>query len=191
MSYIWIKLGQTIVPYYYGLLNIIVVPRTVPFVSLRLGKSTQVPGVPCTSVEVLDWNTITFGHNTKRKRRLLAQLQGIDRALHVAHSNSLVLLERELKDELNSVLDQDELNTKFFHASTITRRKRNSILALRLDDDDDEWYSKPDELANDALTFYKKLFSSLGVTHAPYETRGNCGDCSPLDFTASTSDYGA
>ncbi|KAL4302847.1 hypothetical protein GQ457_10G018520 [Hibiscus cannabinus] len=57
---------------------------------------------------VRDWNSSVFGHIGRRKKRLLARLKGIDMALARAHSDSLVVLGQKLREELESVIDQEE-----------------------------------------------------------------------------------
>ncbi|KAL4278142.1 hypothetical protein GQ457_03G020710 [Hibiscus cannabinus] len=98
---------------------------------------------------VKDWNVNVFGHIGLRKKRILAQLRGIDKALRRHFSDRLVELDKQLREELNEVVRQEEAlwsqksrsqwirhgdkNTRFFHASTMQRRRRNRISALRVD----------------------------------------------------------
>ncbi|KAK8639358.1 hypothetical protein V6N13_137745 [Hibiscus sabdariffa] len=44
----------------------------------------------------------------QRKRRIIAHLRGIDRALNARYSHSLATLERSLRQELDLVLEQEE-----------------------------------------------------------------------------------
>ncbi|KAL4324684.1 hypothetical protein GQ457_11G014580 [Hibiscus cannabinus] len=94
------------------------------------------------------WNIDVFGHIEKRKRCLIARLKGIERELEKDANLFLEELERELKRELDVVLAQEESlwhqkarsrwiengdrNTRFFHASTMSRRKHNTISMLRI-----------------------------------------------------------
>ncbi|CAN0837158.1 LINE-1 retrotransposable element ORF2 protein [Linum grandiflorum] len=48
-------------------------------------------------------------------------------------------------------------NTRFFHASTIQRRRRNMILSLK--DESGRWIEEPNELTAHATDFYQSLFS--------------------------------
>lgn len=82
-----------------------------------------------------------------KKRKILARLNGIQRAVAVRSSSSLLQLENELLQELDVVLGQQQdlwalksrinwmvqgdRNTTFFHVSTLVRRKRNQILAIK------------------------------------------------------------
>lgn len=52
-------------------------------------------------------------------------------------------------------------NTKFFHTSTIIRRRRNRIEMLK--SDDGSWISEPQELETLALEYYKRLYSMNDV----------------------------
>ena len=59
--------------------------------------------------EVSKWNKEHFGNVFHRKRRLLARLGGIQKALENFHSGGLILIENRLKRELNEVLTQEDL----------------------------------------------------------------------------------
>lgn len=77
----------------------------------------------------------------------MARINGIQRALSVRPSAFLVNLENDLLKELDRVLNQEEelwalksrvnwmiqgdRNTSFYHVSTLVRRKRNQILAIK------------------------------------------------------------
>ncbi|KAL4347003.1 hypothetical protein GQ457_17G006580 [Hibiscus cannabinus] len=120
------------------------------------------------------WNRNSFGHIGRKKRRLLARIRGIEMALERGRSARLEELDCALKAELCTVLDQEESmwsqksrnkwfqlgdrNTKYFHAVTMARRKRNTIRRLRLGEGD--WCDDTTTLQSAAGNFYKKLFSS-------------------------------
>ena len=55
------------------------------------------------------WNKENFGNIFKRKRNLLARLNGIQHALEKFDSNRLLELESKLKTELETILSQEEL----------------------------------------------------------------------------------
>ncbi|XP_021717685.1 uncharacterized protein LOC110685467 [Chenopodium quinoa] len=81
------------------------------------------------------------------KSRLWARLEGIQKVLAERRVDRLIELEKSLKLEMEQVLQQEELlwfqksrleairdgdrNTKFFHLSTVIRRRRNKIDMLQ------------------------------------------------------------
>lgn len=93
------------------------------------------------------WNRDTFGNIFRRKKRNILRLEGVQRALGKYVSERLLYLEEKLKEERSLILLQEELlwkqksrndwlkegdgNTKFFHTSTLVRRRRNKIEALQ------------------------------------------------------------
>ena len=97
--------------------------------------------------EAMVWNKLHFGNIFAKKRKLLAWLNGIQRAVAVRPSSSLLDLENILLQELDVVLGQEQelwalksrinwmiqrdRNTAFFHVSTLVRRKRNQIMAIK------------------------------------------------------------
>lgn len=54
------------------------------------------------------WNKDVFGNIHKKKRRLLARIDGVQRALAHNYSNGLIKLDIKLKNELDEVLAQEE-----------------------------------------------------------------------------------
>ncbi|KAL8162108.1 hypothetical protein V2J09_013597 [Rumex salicifolius] len=82
-----------------------------------------------------------------------------------APNNATLLLNRKIQEELDLTLEQEEIvsfhksrqqwiscgdrNTKFFHMSTVMRRRSNRILALKIDVD--RWCVDPNILENHAL----------------------------------------
>lgn len=55
------------------------------------------------------WNREVFGNIFKRKRRILARIDGIQKALEVRQSNHLTWLKADLRQELEEVLTQEEI----------------------------------------------------------------------------------
>ncbi|GMI67469.1 hypothetical protein HRI_000416200 [Hibiscus trionum] len=133
------------------------------------------------------WHSRRFGDLGKRKKRIIARLRGIDRALGVRHSASLYELEKSLKAELDDILAVEESmwrqkarcywvsdgdrNTKYYHAIANGRRKRNSILCLK--DDSGTWVSNPETLKHLAVDFFTNLFTSDGSNGYSF----NCRNC--------------
>ena len=94
-----------------------------------------------------------FGNIFVKKKRLLARLLGIQKALAISPNLFLVNLDKQLQGELNKVLNHEEelwamksrinwmiqgdRNTSFYHVSTLIRRKHNKILNIK--DGQGEW----------------------------------------------------
>lgn len=112
-------------------------------------------------------------HIFARKCRCLARLAGVQRALQARPSIRLEHLERQLRDELNTTLAQEETywrqksrvtwlkegerNTRFFPTSKLIRRRRNTISQLKLADG--SWCDDVMTLKVEARQFYFQLYS--------------------------------
>jgi len=119
-----------------------------------------------------EWNHDTFGNIFKRKRELLARLNGIQNSPNYGYSNFLENIEKELQEQLAMTLYQEEClwfqksrnqwisdgdhNTKYYHSKTIVRRRRNTILTIR--DNDGIWIDDPANLKALVRNFYENLF---------------------------------
>lgn len=128
----------------------------------------------CLAEKLNAWNRDTFGNIFWKKRKLRRRLEGACNALEERSSVGLLKLEMKLKRELADVLLQEEVlwmqksrvdwlrmgdkNTKFFHTSTLARRRRNRVDLLM--NDGGEWVSDKLELKNMALDYYKNLFTT-------------------------------
>lgn len=120
------------------------------------------------------WNVHTFGDIFQRKKRLSSRLEGIQRAMGRYCSNGLLSLERRLNREWEEVLFQEEMlwiqksrvewikegdmNTKFFHLSTLIRRRQNRIDSLL--NSEGQWVTDKEGLKCLAVEFYKSLFTA-------------------------------
>ncbi|XP_024630927.1 uncharacterized protein [Medicago truncatula] len=96
----------------------------------------------------ITFNQEIFGNIFQRKRRVESRLKGVQNYLERVDSYCHTLLEKELQQEYNHILFQEEMlwyqksreqwvkfgdrNNSFFHAQTIIRRKRNIIHRLQL-----------------------------------------------------------
>ena len=123
--------------------------------------------------ELSIWNREVFGNLFRRKRRLWGRIEGIQRRLDSGAPRHLLTLEKRLRQELYQTLDQiavmwyqkarmDQLrdgdrNTKFFHMSTIIRRRFNRIEALR--DRDDLWCTEETMIKRLVVEHFRDLFS--------------------------------
>lgn len=137
-------------------------------VSLALHKVTQ---------ESMKFHKEKFGNVFANKRRLEARLLGIQRAMESIDSASLFYLQRDLLREYEEILFQEESiwfqksrekwirlgsrNTKFFHAQTVIRRKRNKIHGLQLPSG--EWCTESTILQEEVVSFFKDLFCTKEV----------------------------
>ncbi|KAL5742374.1 hypothetical protein ACOSP7_029106 [Xanthoceras sorbifolium] len=120
-----------------------------------------------------DWNRDSFGCIFRRKRVLLARILGIQKSLSFNYNSSLVSLEYHLSREYNDIINQEEMfwhqksrnnwlrcgdrNTKFFHLSTMIRRRRNKIEGLR--DVNGDWVDDKFGLKRIACDYFISLFS--------------------------------
>ncbi|XVF27194.1 hypothetical protein REPUB_Repub14bG0086100 [Reevesia pubescens] len=121
---------------------------------------------------VSKWNKEVFGNIFKKKRRLLARIQGVQKALEVHANSFLYRLEQRLVSDYNEVLFQEELlwfqksrsnwvqfgdrNTSFFHTTTIVRRHRNRIITLKKGDG--SWCSDRKKLKEMVLSFFQHMY---------------------------------
>ncbi|KAA3487341.1 reverse transcriptase [Gossypium australe] len=133
--------------------------------------------------EFKDWNRDIYGFLGNRKRKLMRSLNNIQKALKLSTSSHLIKKEREIRDELENVLDHEDLlwrqkarcdwlqlgdkNTNFFHRRTVKRRKFNRIMSLRIDNGD--WCSDQNILQNKAVEFFEKLYGEVptGLSGTP------------------------
>lgn len=93
------------------------------------------------------WNKNQFGNIFGRKKRVLARINGTQKALLNGPSQFLIQLEKELIAEYNLILQQEEeywalksrinwaangdRNTAFFNVSTLVKRHRNKIRSIK------------------------------------------------------------
>ncbi|XP_024178006.1 uncharacterized protein LOC112183925 [Rosa chinensis] len=120
------------------------------------------------------WNREIFGHLFQKKKRILARIGGIQKACDRYENPFLIKLEAELIHEYESILNQENLfwkqksrdkwlqggdrNTKFFHLTTLVRRRKNKIEGLF--DSNGNWFIDSASMKNIAVDFFTKLFSS-------------------------------
>ena len=96
---------------------------------------------------VKKWNVEVFGNIFAKKRRVLARLKGVQKAIAKNPNDFLLNLESQLSSEYSLILMQEEefwalksrlnaasfrdRNTSFFHISTVVRRHRNKIRCIK------------------------------------------------------------
>ena len=126
------------------------------------------------SKDALAWNRNHFGNIHQKKRRILARIHGTQKALSINPSSSLVCLENQLLGELETILDQErdlwllksrlnwmihgDRNTSFYHVSTLSRRKRDHIAAVR--DERKLWITKEREVMEHFRVGFQTLYTS-------------------------------
>ncbi|XP_072064218.1 uncharacterized protein [Arachis hypogaea] len=123
---------------------------------------------------VKSWNFNVFGNIHKRKNRIMRQLQGITANMNFHNNRFLQDLQVSLWKDYEKILIQEEVmwfqkssckwiefgnrNTKFFHGTTLARRRRNKVESLQ--DSDGNWVSDKTVLENMASNFYINLYSN-------------------------------
>ena len=147
--------------------------------------------IPYFTRKARKWNFEIFGNLFGRKKRVLARLQGTQKALAENPSESLMRLENQLIEEYSSILLQEEefwalksrinvvafgdRNTSYFHVNTIVRRHRNKIRCLK--DSIGEWIVEEEEVQEHILNGFKKLYST--------ELEMSCRFSPVTDFSSS------
>ncbi|CAA7042577.1 unnamed protein product [Microthlaspi erraticum] len=119
------------------------------------------------------WNHEVFGDVNRRKEELLRQIKNLQDLLEVNQTDALLDSENTLMKELDAVMEQEELiwyqksrekyiahgdrNTRYFHTSTVIRRRRNRIETLK--NDTGQWVVNQDELEALAVGYFQRLYS--------------------------------
>ena len=124
--------------------------------------------------EVQAWNRNVFGNIFQRKRRLMARINGIQATLESRNSYSLMRMEARLRNELETVMSQEEIlwllhgdrNTDFFHPKTIAQRRKNRIEVIR--DCSGNWLYEEEEIKRHAMGYFSDLFKSESATYQNY-----------------------
>lgn len=115
-----------------------------------------------------------FGNIFKQKRRILAQLVGVQKAIEEHPRRSLLDLEERLIRTYNEILAREEIywfqksrctwlemgdrNTKYFYSTTITKRRHSRITTLKNGSD---WFRELEQLKNMVLDFFKSLYQDV------------------------------
>ena len=127
---------------------------------------------------VTAWNKNTFGNIFNRKNRILARMNGLQHSLSSNPSASLVSLEKSLREEYSTILKLEEdfwalksrinwvvegdRNTKFYHTSTLIRRRYNKIAKIR--NSVGEWIVESDLIRTHIQHGFTQLFSTSHLT---------------------------
>lgn len=126
------------------------------------------------SKEAALWNRNHFGNIFHKKKRIMARLYGAQKAMANNPRPFLVNLESQLQKDIEVVLDQErdlwmlksrmnwmiqgDHNTLFYHVSTLTRRKRNSISSVK--DEEGMWITEKREVRD----YFRRGFMNLYST---------------------------
>lgn len=119
-------------------------------------------------------NKEVLGNIFKKKHRLLKRLEGINKVLLRGPNERLMSLRDDLWQEYNMPVTHEEsywfqqartnwvslgdLNTRFFHQSSLKRRRKNRIMALQ--NEEGQWIYENDLLQQHIIDFYSNLYSS-------------------------------
>jgi hypothetical protein len=117
------------------------------------------------------WNNLHFGHIQTQIKEAFAQLDSIQKC---SPSGSNSILEANIKSGLEELLIKEEilwksksreqwltckdLNTRFFHTSTLIRRRSNSVDYLQKDSG--AWVSQRAEIGGTFVSHFMNLFST-------------------------------
>lgn len=107
---------------------------------------------------------------------MLARIAGVQRALSLKHDRRLIKLGSKLRHDLDEILDREEVmwyqksrvewlkngdrNTTFFHLSTIARRWKNKITAIKNEIGD--WLYEKELVKNHIVNYFTDLFTEAG-----------------------------
>lgn len=124
------------------------------------------------------WNKTTFGNIFLRKKRLAARILGVQKSLDSVSNSFLLDLEKSLINDYNGILKMEEdfwalkarinytldgdRNTKFFHASALSHRRRNKIFALK--NSNNSWLYEEGQIKEVIVTHFKDLFISSSIS---------------------------
>ncbi|XP_021766581.1 uncharacterized protein LOC110731038 [Chenopodium quinoa] len=127
--------------------------------------------------DLQDWNKKIFHNIFRKKRILLARIGGVQKCLAQQKSRDIIKLEAKLRKELDEVLEQEELlwyqksrvewiqdgdrNTTFFHLSTIARRWRNKISAIK-EEPESDWIHDKNRVQEVIVKYFQDLFLAEG-----------------------------
>lgn len=141
------------------------------------------------------WNRDFFGNNKVKIAALKASIAAVQRA---EASVSNLELDSNLHVDLDECLKREESlwrqnsriqwlgdgdrNTKFFHLSSVIRRRRNSIDSLK--GANGQWLSNRSEIGNCFLDYFRDLFSSSNPTF-PVDLEGLIPNCISADDNIS------
>ncbi|XP_028055969.1 uncharacterized protein LOC114260109 [Camellia sinensis] len=135
-------------------------------------------GLKSKADKAIDWNKLVFGNIFRCKRWFLGRIEGIQKSQALNYSHNLHMLELDLISQYNRILhqkvihwfqksktdwiSQGDRNTKFFHVTTLIKRKRIRIEILK--DEQGNWIDQPRELKCLIHNYFVNLFSPCNPT---------------------------
>ncbi|XP_061357222.1 uncharacterized protein LOC133301586 [Gastrolobium bilobum] len=136
--------------------------------------------------ETSKWHNETYKEANRRKFLLHARIKGIDERLSRYHDSELEAIQINLWKELNEIYMHEEIlwfqrsrckwlkfgdrNSKFFHSTTIARRRANIIDSLK--DENGNWIGEPDLLVNMIAHYFEKLYSEENTCKPAFLVKG-------------------
>ncbi|XP_021757503.1 uncharacterized protein LOC110722546 [Chenopodium quinoa] len=135
-----------------------------------------IPALANLSSKLQNWNRNTFGNVYKQKRMLMARIGGIQKNLATRVDRGLIKLELKLRRDLDEILEREEMiwyqksriawlkdgdrNTTFFHLSTIVRRWKNKVAALK--NNEGQWLHDKLDIQENIVEYFTHLFTEEG-----------------------------
>ena len=144
-----------------------------------------------------DWNKKVFGNIFHKKRVLLNRLQRLEDRLQKDDAE-LINVINEVWVEYEKTFFQEELfwcqkarvnwltfgdkNSKFFHAATVIRRKRNRMEMLK--NNEGVWVTDQNSLRDMASGYFKNLYTNDMVSYSPLPLSGGFPklNCKVMNF---------
>jgi hypothetical protein len=126
--------------------------------------------------KLIDWNKAEFGNVEVRVSRLVEDIKDLDLRGELGGLTPLeVTVRKDLFVELwkfkeasifqrskSKWLLQGDANSKFFHASVVARRKRNSIMALK---EGNTWLESPSQIREAVENYFTNHFMNRSSIH--------------------------
>lgn len=142
------------------------------------------------------WNKEEYYNIFRKKSELWARLEGVQSILASGRQSHLIKLEAKLRREMDEVLNEEELlwfqksrleairdgdrNTRYFHLSTLIRRRRNRIETLK--DESDNWIQEDTQVKALVFKYWSELFQEeQGAVHGSRLLLGCFPDISSED----------
>nr|XP_016433782.1 PREDICTED: uncharacterized protein LOC107760269 [Nicotiana tabacum] len=170
--------GGIVIMWNYDILKIDEVSTTSQGINFMIkayaGNYSLERGTAQFQAQVSTWNKIVFGNIFYKKKHILARLGRIQKFRAYPFSSFLQKLEGDLLEEYSLILNSEDIfwrtksriswlmegdaNTKFFHTSTLNRRRRNKINALQ--GDVGNWIENRQEIKDTIYQFYNNIYTT-------------------------------